>query len=929
MSSTPLQTIIDPSTDPSLTVYATNTQSIPPIASATVIITNTQEYVTDIFNLKAEAAGIATEIQFNDGSGLAGDSGFTFNQSTETLFVGNTIITNSIRADNILYANGQAYSLSSTYGNGNVSSLLPTYSGNFTAGNIVIAHDLNSYGNIFAINIAGSGAELTNLPAANISGVVANAAHASLADSATTIAGANVNGYVGNATHATLADSATTIAGANVTGYVANASHATVADSSNAVAGANVTGTVLNANNASYAGIITGHSQPNITSTGTLTSLNVTGNVQAGHFVGDGSYLTNLPGSTPSSIVNGTSNINIGTSGGNITVTAGGTTTITFSTTATSTSYTSGAITINGGLGANGNIHAIGHITSYETVYAGSLADFGSFTVPKFIGRDAGASYIQGALINTNQYGSADWISYPDNYDVGTYGDHGWVDIGFTSSNFDPTVGGIDTYSITKSNDGYVFAGAVNGSYGGNLILATDYTGANNDIIFGLGGFTADKEFARMNNTTKSFEISGNIVPTANVTYNLGNTTHRFKDLWLSGTTIHLGGTSISVDPTTGNITMGNISISGSGTITGNSVTGQVANALIAGTVTSGAQPNITSLGNLLLANVTGNLIAGNTNAGNLLTANYISGVLTTHAQPNITSVGTLTNLNVTGNVTATYFVGDGGILSNVTATSATRAGTVTTNAQPNITSVGTLSSLTVSGNINAANLNGNGSMTTLSVTGTSNLGAVGNVTITGGTNGQVLTTNGSGGLSWTTASGGSPAGAGIPSYNGVFALSSQASNASYWSTFTLNGNLYPLFTGGGNTSVSSQTAYGYSLTSGNKTLVINDSAIQTNTYGLVVQMPSSPSVGDTVSAPIVSSPGGSPAVGKLIYVPASGQQLVVINGGGGGGSSIISSTQPSSAAYLDLNSGMGTQPITWVYAGVISSVPTWYQMFF
>lgn len=56
--------------------------------------------------------------------------------------------------------------------------------------------------------------------------------------------------------------------------------------------------------------------------------------------------------------------------------------------------------------------------------------------------------------------------------------------------------------------------------------------------------------------------------------------------------------------------------------------------------------------------------------------------------------------------------------------------------AQPNITSTGTLTGLTVSG--------------------TTNLGAVGNVTITGGTNGQVLTTNGSNVLSWTTVSSGS-----------------------------------------------------------------------------------------------------------------------------------------------------------------------------
>jgi len=68
--------------------------------------------------------------------------------------------------------------------------------------------------------------------------------------------------------------------------------------------------------------------------------------------------------------------------------------------------------------------------------------------------------------------------------------------------------------------------------------------------------------------------------------------------------------------------------------------------------------------------------------------------------QPNITQVGTLTTLAVSGNVTANKFIGDGSLLTNISAPPASTAGTVTTNAQPNITSVGTLTSLTVSGNV-------------------------------------------------------------------------------------------------------------------------------------------------------------------------------------------------------------------------------------
>jgi hypothetical protein len=74
----------------------------------------------------------------------------------------------------------------------------------------------------------------------------------------------------------------------------------------------------------------------------------------------------------------------------------------------------------------------------------------------------------------------------------------------------------------------------------------------------------------------------------------------------------------------------------------------------------------------------------------------------------------------------------------------------------------------TFTGNVGAGNVNVTGgvytynlsstglsSLTTLTVSATSNLGGVGNVRITGGSNGQVLTTNGSGNLSWTTGSGG------------------------------------------------------------------------------------------------------------------------------------------------------------------------------
>jgi hypothetical protein len=60
----------------------------------------------------------------------------------------------------------------------------------------------------------------------------------------------------------------------------------------------NITGNVSgNANYASFAGNVVNSSQPNITSLGTLVSLNVSGITTSANFVGDGSGLTNINGS--------------------------------------------------------------------------------------------------------------------------------------------------------------------------------------------------------------------------------------------------------------------------------------------------------------------------------------------------------------------------------------------------------------------------------------------------------------------------------------------------------------------------------------------------------------------------------------------------------------------------------------------------------
>lgn len=47
-------------------------------------------------------------------------------------------------------------------------------------------------------------------------------------------------------------------------------------------------------------------------------------------------------------------------------------------------------------------------------------------------------------------------------------------------------------------------------------------------------------------NPTITGNITGNLIPSANVTYSLGTSTRRWKELWISGSTIYIGDVSIS-----------------------------------------------------------------------------------------------------------------------------------------------------------------------------------------------------------------------------------------------------------------------------------------------------------------------------------------------------------------------------------------------
>jgi lipopolysaccharide export system protein LptA len=188
------------------------------------------------------------------------------------------------------------------------------------------------------------------------------------------------------------------------------------------------------------------------------------------------SSITALPGLTSF----GTTGV-LSTAQGSFTVSGN----VVISSTAATISSTTGALQVAGGAAFAGNTY-VG-----QNLYIGPNSFNTTLTTPTIFAVDNGGTYAQGAILNATNTGSADWIAYGNNY-AGASNDHGWMDLGFTGDAFnDPN------YSITKSNDGYLFASAANATVGGNLVLSTDFTGSYNDIVVGVGSFYANSEVAR------------------------------------------------------------------------------------------------------------------------------------------------------------------------------------------------------------------------------------------------------------------------------------------------------------------------------------------------------------------------------------------------------------------------------------------------
>jgi hypothetical protein len=656
-------------------------------------------------------------------------------------------------------------------------------SGNTSTNNLSVTNTANIGGNLNVSgtingNVSGNISGNLTVPGGNTQ-VIFNANGLASASSNLTFTGTTLT-VSGNANATTFNGSGsglTSIPGANVTGQVPFAAVA------NSVAAGNITGTVANANYSALAGVantVSQAAQSNITSLGTLTTLNVSAQANATVFssnVATGTaplvvqsttkvanlnadllddYTTSVAtvantvvvrdanGSifgnqlivnsiAATSLINGNSNVSIPSGNGNVNISSAGNANVVV--------VTGTGINVAGTLNATGNAN-VGNIGATNGVFTNVIGDAANLTNLNASNISTG-TLAQARLANSSLTVNGTSISLggsatitantPQSLSNGTY---------ITGGSFNGATAvtwAVDATSTNTANK--VVARDTNGNFAGNVITATTFIGNIQGNL--TNGIVANG--------------SSNVnIPVANGNVNISSSGNA-NILVVTGTGVNVAGTLNATGNITGDSIIGN----------GQALTGLNASNITSGTLAQArlANSSLTVNGTSITLGSSGTITANTTQTltrGTYLTgANFNGGTATTWAV-DATDAATASKVVardangsfaanvITANTFSGIVIGDGANLANLNASnlssgtvpsarlsgtytitvsgSATTAGTVTTAAQPNITSVGTLTSLSVTGNVAAGNLTSTG---VLSVTGTGTSTIGGNLDMT------------------------------------------------------------------------------------------------------------------------------------------------------------------------------------------------------
>ena len=423
----------------------------------------------------------------------------------------------------------------------------------------------------------------------------------------------------------------------------------------------------------------TGLNVAGLSNLGAVGNITITGGSSGFYLQTNGSgVLTWAAVPSGTGIANGTSNILIPASGGNVNTSVAGNANV-FVVTGTGAN-------IAGTLNATGNA-TVGNISATNANITAMTAT-GNVSVGNLLGPHAnGTSNVNMPAVNGNinltAAGNTTLVVTGTGVNVaGTLNASGNANVG----NIGAATAILTTGNITTINSGLMQNGNSNITITANGNISLSATGTPDELVITATGV----------NVAGTFNATGN----ANVG-NIGAARGVFTNIAGEG---------------------GNIS-----NIQGANVSGAVSSATTAGTVTTAAQPNITSVGTLTSLGVTGNVTSGNVYANSgTIGASLLTGTLTTAAQPNVTSVGTLTSLTVTGNVAGGNLTTGGAVAAtgNVSGGNLTTGGVIT--ATGNITSNANLVSDNILGRTGALTITSGGTNTNINLkpNGTGNIDA-------------------------------------------------------------------------------------------------------------------------------------------------------------------------------------------------------------